>query len=283
MRSRTVNQKNQTIYGSLSKFLESPGHPSGVLTVMLGGLPIDILYEPRGYETTTVFFHAALVSKDYKLPFFAGKGVSADLPTNRVFIADPTLYLDERLALGWYAGNYKQPRLQYAIRGILEHLISKDQRMVTFGASGGGFAALYYASCRDGAIAVPINPQTHLSRYKSGFPKYARLAWGLAEDGAESHIPALTNVTTKYRTPGKRVFYIQNQNDIGHIENHFKPFMAALPEDHLVNPVLFDGKPGHTPPPKSLSQGVLAAAISGAISPPRIENLDRSTVRSNPL
>lgn len=60
MRERKIKLANHAVYGSLAKFQEASGHPSGILTVMNGGVPIDIRHEPRGFNTTTVFFHAAL-------------------------------------------------------------------------------------------------------------------------------------------------------------------------------------------------------------------------------
>lgn len=247
-------------------------YPSGVLTVMHRGHPIDIRHEPRGFDTTTVFFHAALTGKKYTFPFFSGAGISAGLPTNRIFIMDPSLYVSHDLSLAWFAGNHKQPRLQYAIRGILKHLAPPEQRMVTFGSSGGGYAALYYAANREGAVAVPVNPQTNLANYNRGaVARYARLGWNLSGDDALKKIPAVTDLTRIYRTPGKQVLYVQNVNDRTHMQGHFEPFMRALPAGHDVRPVLVDGKVGHHPPPKHVLRDALASAISGAAPTPTVE------------
>lgn len=249
--------------------MAADSYPSGVLTVMRSGIPIDIKYEPRGFDTTTAFFHPALTGTKYSYPVFSGAGISADLPTNRIFIMDPSLYVSHDLFLGWFAGNHKQPRLQYVIRGILNHLVPTGQRMVTFGSSGGGYAALYYAANRDGAVAVPVNPQTNLANYnRAAVARYARLAWGLTGDSALRKIPAVTDLTRSYRKPGKQVFYIQNTNDRTHMQGHFQPFMDSLPAGHDVNPVLVDGKSGHHPPPKSVIHDVLASAIAGALPTP---------------
>src|SRR5690606_21334286 len=161
MRERVISNGGHTIYASLAKFQDAKAHhPPGVLTVMNGGLPIDVRYEPAGHDVTTVFFHAALSKRAYRFPIFTGAGISDGLPTNRIYISDPTMYLDDELTLGWYAGNRKQPRLQWVIRAILRGLIPEGQRVVTFGPSGGGFAAMYYATKFEEATAVPTNPQT---------------------------------------------------------------------------------------------------------------------------
>ena len=263
MRERHIDASNQTIYGSLAKFLESPGHPSGVLTVMYRGIPIDILYEPRGFATTTVFFHPAVVRA--KFPVFIGGGVSEKLPTNRIFISDPSLYLSEELRLAWYAGNYRQEKLQWALRGILKALIPSGQRVVMFGASGGGFASLYYAAHYPGAVAVPINPQTNLANYLRGaVDKYGHIGWRLSGLGLAPRIPATTDLIQLYRrSRDVSVLYLQNRNDLTHMSGHFEPFMNALPDGHRVRPILVDGPRGHHPPEKEVTKAVLSAAITG--------------------
>lgn len=271
MRTRQIRPAEHTVYGSLAKFQEAVGHPSGVLTVMNGGLPIDIRYEPLGYDTTTVFFHAALTGGTYRHPVFTGVGISQGLPTNRVFIADPSLYIDDELMLAWYAGNQQQPRLQWAIRAIIKSLVPEGQRIVTFGSSGGGFAALYYAAHAPNGTAVPVNPQTNLARYlPSAVERYGRLAWGFETDALEN-MTAVTDLTRLYRDRNSttKVFYVQNKNDGSHMKNHFGPFMACLPEGHHVHPVLADGKPGHNPPDRAIIRQTLSAAIEGADAPPQ--------------
>lgn len=270
MRERVIKQSEHTIYGSLAKFQEANGHhPPGVLTVMNGGLPIDVRHEPAGHDVTTVFFHAALSKTAYRFPIFTGAGISEGLPTNRIYISDPTLYLDDELTLAWYAGNRKQPRLQWVIRAILKGLIPEGQRVVTFGPSGGGFAAMYYATKFEHATAVPTNPQTSLARYlRYEVEKYLRLAWGVEGQGALAQIDPVTELARVYRSGKTRVFYVQNRNDASHIAQHYEPFMAGLPAGHDVHPVLVDGKPGHRPPDKAITRAVLAAAIAGAETPP---------------
>lgn len=269
MRERYIDSSEHTVYESLTKFQEAQWHPAGVLTVMNRSQPIDIRNEPRGYDTTTVFFHAALTGEKYRFPVFTGAGISEELPTNRVFVSDPSLYLNEKLTLAWYAGNHRQDRLQWVIRGILKALIPAGQRVVTFGASGGGFAALYYSAHLPGSTAVPINPQTNLGKYtQTAVDRYGRLAWGLTGTKLAHSIPATTNLVQLYGKPRQNhVIYVQNRNDKSHTLNHLKPFMAALPEGHAVHPFLVDGEAGHKRPPREVTQSALAAAISGADAP----------------
>lgn len=158
MRQRVIDPADQTEYGSLNEFLEAGPYPAGILSITQRGLPIDIWNDYRGHDVTIVFFNAAISRRVAQLPVFVGDGISKDVPANRVFVNDPSMYMHPRLGLAWYAGNRKQYLLQGVLKRILKALVPEGQRVVTFGPSGGGFAALYYATEFPGAIAIPVNP-----------------------------------------------------------------------------------------------------------------------------
>ena len=267
---RTIDPATHTVYSSMHEFKKVGARPSGTVTVMDGGLPIDIRHDDRGYDVTTVIFHAALSSKATRYPVFMGASITEDMPTNRIFISDPSLYINETLRLAWYAGNRKQPKLQWTLRSILNTLIPKHHRVVTFGPSGGGFAALYFATKFAGATAVPVNPQTDLAMYlPSEVARYAEQAWGITGKDALGQIPSVTNLAPLYRAaPETRAFYVQNRNDVSHVNRHLTPFLEALPGGHSVHPVLLEGEAGHKPPPREPMRAVLAAAVGGAETPP---------------
>lgn len=271
MRERTIDPSRSIEYASLGEFLTADTYPAGVLTVMHNGIPIDVWNSPRGHDVTTVFFHAAITSPTTRLPMFTGGGISAAIPTNRVFIADPTLYVGETTKLAWFAGNQHQPDLQSVIVQILRALIPEEQRVVFFGASGGGYAALYYSTFFPGSTAIPVNPQTDIAAYLPAFiTRWLTSAWGRDGEDDLSTVPAVTSVVPMYAEPvANRVWYVQNPGDSFHVEGHYGPFMAALDPGNDVQPVLIDGGPGHVPPPKETLTELLAAAASGAIQPPR--------------
>ena len=83
-------------------------------------------------------------------------------------ISDPLMMLPGDHTLAWYLGGENFP-----LQDLLEELFSKVvkiggfKRVVFFGSSGGGFAALYYASVLPGSVAVPVHPQTSIQNYYS--------------------------------------------------------------------------------------------------------------------
>ena len=276
MRTRAIDPAYHHVYDSLDEFLSAEEYPRGILTVRHGGIPIDVRNNVRGHDTVMVFFHAAITKPNARLPMFTGTGISKNVRADRIFIADPSLYIDDGLNLSWYAGNYAQPDLQDVIAQILTALISPGRPVVTFGASGGGFAAMHFAARIPGALAVPVNPQVDLARYNSApVKRWLRLGWGLDPETARlTDVPAETDSGRAYREGDMtRVWYVQNTGDANHMDNHFGPFMDSLPARHRISPVLIDGGAGHVPPPKESLTTLLSAAVQGAERPPSREQL----------
>lgn len=242
-------------------------YPPGVLTVMHRGTPIDVRNDPRGERKTLVLFHAALARPTIDLPVFTGASISRTLSVNRVFVADPSLYIDDNLTLAWYAGSSKQWDLQHALSKILRALIPESNSVVTFGASGGGFAALYYASQFADALAIPINPQINLKHYSPRpVKKWLELGWGLEPNISNlDTISAVTDSGKAFREGSPaNVWYVQNTGDKNHMDNHFRPFMDSLPAGHRVSPLLLDVGPGHVPPKKETLVEILGSAAEGS-------------------
>lgn len=269
MRERTIDPAVHHLYYSLEEFLEAPEPSGGILTIEHGGLPIDLRYDPRGASTTLVVFNAALGGPNTVLPAFMGDNISADLGVNRIFLADPTLYLDDTLAVGWYAGNRHQA-LQEVIPQVIRKLAGPEQRVILFGPSGGGFAALYFATTIPGALAIPVNPQTSIKAYgPKGSGMYAKAAYDLDGEDAIDGVPAITDLVEVYAAPAHcRVWYVQNTGDRGHVINHMTPFLDRLHSSNDVRPVTLYAGDGHKAPPKDALVRILRCAVRGDEAPP---------------
>src|SRR6185312_3746617 len=111
------------------------------------------------------------------------------------------------------------------------HVVSsldKPQRLVFFGASGGGFAALYYSYFFPGSLALPMNPQTILANYSPRpVTEYTATAWG-AEDIKDA--PILSDLRELYAEGlPNTVGFIQNVQDTHHRDRHAAPWVRGLP------------------------------------------------------
>lgn len=256
-------------FEGFSDFLHS-SVPAGVLSINYNGLPLDILHQPKGAKTTIVSFHTALSPNMKTTPVFSGGGVTADLNANLVFISDPTLELDEELKLAWFAGNRAQP-LQRDLPAILAHIFDSQlaENIIFFGASGGGFAALYFSAFFPGSLAIPVNPQIIIKNFpEDSVLPYARTAFGAKDMTAAKE--ALTDQVTGdlrhiYRGGlSNTVAYLQNAMDSHHLYRHLTHFLRDVPTSASLSLLMEDWGRGHVPPPKELLASVMREVTEAA-------------------
>lgn len=268
----TANQV--TWYSGIDSFVDADKVPQGVISISESGLPIDLLNSDIGSDTTMVVFHGAVESSG-QLPVLSGQGLSTGVGVNRIFISDPSLYISDRLQLGWFAGNKAQPGLQSNLEKIIRRIVGAhgSRRVMFVGGSGGGFASLYFASQFEDSTAVVFNPQTNIARYQqSSVLAYARFAYDSQEDLQESLSQLtsrpVTDLCERYSQPvGGSVVYLQNSNDTFHVENHMRPFLESLHPDNTVFLVEESWGLGHAPPPKALLSEVLAGVAAVPLWP----------------
>lgn len=279
-----------TDYASLAQFLGAERVPSGITTIEDGTVPIDLLISPGKNSTTICFFHGA-IENDFILPVLSGLGISGGSEANRVFISDPSLVLDDELMLSWYAGNVFQPDLQSKIVQILDKVFASlgSERLVFFGGSGGGFAALYFAQEFPEARAIVFNPQTNIAHYQPrAVRSYVEKAFRLETNNNPNPLASLpssvvTDVCTLYAKHSEsRVIYLQNSNDLFHVESHLLPFLQSRSPELELLVLCQPWAEGHSPPPKSLLTQVLDIASSEANSKQQLLDLGFTEVGQLP-
>jgi len=256
-------------FASVATFLNVTQVPAGVSTIQSDGVPIDLLVHPAESKTTIVFFHGAIESH-FTLPVLSGLGISGGLEANRVFVSDPSLVLDDELMLSWYAGNLHQPDLQQKLTLILKKVADSlgTQRIVFFGGSGGGFAALYFASQFRDSLAVVFNPQTDIAKYKPrAVTDFVTKAFNIDAESTEplSQLPTevVSNLCDLYSGPQNvQVAYMQNLNDDSHVQSHLGPFLEAVHPETEVLVLKERWNDGHTPPPKDVLARVLNLSVT---------------------
>ncbi|MGX9935265.1 hypothetical protein ACVFVO_07765 [Advenella kashmirensis] len=175
-------------------------------------------------------------ASDSRLPSFSGYNLMEQIDASYVCVNDPTLYLSESLNLGWYLGSKELP-VQSIIVRTLQKIINQEKpnRVIFVGGSGGGFAAMYYASFFPGSLALPWNPQTDIFNFiPESVSSYLYSAWRFegTMDEARLLLKGIvdTDLFKRYQTSGAAnyLLYLQNASDYHHIESHLKPFLANL-------------------------------------------------------
>lgn len=250
-------------------FLTANVTPPGISTIYHGNLPVDIMVSPANADTTIFFFHGA-IEKHFTIPVLSGLGISGGIDANRVFVSDPSLVLDNTLMLSWYAGNKHQPDLQ----DLLTEIFSKiawdlgSKRVIFFGGSGGGFASLYFAHSFEDSLALVFNPQTSIAKYSQrAVDDYTQKAFSISRDDSEPLGVLPKSVTHDLcRLYRKRtsatVAYMQNLNDVTHVERHLHPLLAQAHPENTILTLVQPWRDGHTPPPKELLTNLLDTMTS---------------------
>lgn len=262
------SETNHTGFGSISDFMNTGEVPHGIITIEYNGSPLDILNINRHSKTTVIMFHAALSNSVKSLPVFSGMRVLRGLDTNVICLSDPTLLTDESLKLAWFAGNKNQP-LQRDLPGVIRKIIDSQnaENIVFFGASGGGFASLYYSTFFPESLAIVLNPQTVIRAYTDSFVlSYAKAAFGAKTlEQARSIVDRKITGDVRHLYRGgfnHTVGYVQNIQDADHVYRHAKSFLDATPTTGRLHMLLGDWGKGHVPPPAEISREILASSVA---------------------
>jgi hypothetical protein len=134
--------------------------------------------------------------------------------------------------------------------------------------SGGGFASLYYSWKIPGSVAIALNPQTNLNRYRGGVlrARYRQLCWPSLDENASLDTVIDANLRTLYSAGcANTAIILQTASDFGHLARHFAPFVAAFPSadrERLIVRVADWGVQGHVPAPSKIWIPWIVAALT---------------------
>ena len=195
------------------------------------------LYFSSEQQRLFVMTTAAVDRNEMALPSFnrwtwAGAG---NFPGHVLCIADPTLELDGTMKLGWYLGTAQHDATNDLCNFVLrfaDELGIPQEKIVFWGSSGGGFAALALASRIEGATAVAINPQTDVLAYE--IDRVVKMVKDLCFNGQnesdilQDYSPRLNMIQAWEGNQKSRTILVQNKLDLHHYNCHFKPFWTAL-------------------------------------------------------
>lgn len=202
------------------------------------------LYYPNSdNKVLFVMLPSAVDRSKMTLPVFsrwtwALKGV---FPGNVLCIADPTLNLSANLGLGWMLGTKESCATSELAEFIVNLAMRKgipNDRIVIYGSSAGGFAALALAACIDGATAIAINTQTYalsyeISRQVSLVRQYC--FDNLSDEEILRDYLKRVDMEARWQTvSNSRIILVQNLTDLHHYEVHFKPFWKSLGGDPVL-------------------------------------------------
>lgn len=144
--------------------------PLGRLSVCVNGVRFECFYEEKNQNADELWIIlSGSKTRDDKLPLFKRWSWYKYIDAYTLSIADPMLLLDEKTFLGWYYGTKEHcymNDLVELVRNVAEIKGICHDKIVFYGSSGGGYAALYCACELKGSTAIVINPQIKLAIYK---------------------------------------------------------------------------------------------------------------------
>ena len=298
-RSETRWGRSVIEWPSLDAFLATAEVQSGVHSVPIGEfagkqINYDFLITAKPCTVLLCHFHGNAPRDESKVPVFTGLGVTSSIATSQFVPSDPSLTLDESLSLGWHFGCDGIP-----LQAITVSIVTKLQtilhapRVVAWGGSGGGFAAIRIAKDIPDSIALPWNPQTNIAKYdKDHVNRYLRIAFPTV--ALNSTIPSdsqqFPSLCAEEFSDGYkgRILYLQESTD-WHVDAHLKPFLLSFCGEALSNITdssTFSGLVtdkfylhldhwgnGHVPPSKDLLAKLLKLLSDARMNLENIENL----------
>ncbi len=181
-----------------------------------------------------VFGQGAVDREKHTLPVFQRWSWAEESELSVIVFNDPTLYLGE-LTLGWLQGtaeHFYLPDMVQIIKQFVAKLGLKNEDVLFYGSSGGGFTSLMMAGLMHGASAVVNNPQTDILLYherhveallKNSFNSITKEQ---ARDKYKTRLNLIEFFKSVEHVPD--FYYIQNTTDLFHFVNHFRPFMSQV-------------------------------------------------------
>ncbi|MDR1007900.1 MAG: hypothetical protein LBL65_04965 [Campylobacteraceae bacterium] len=215
------------------------------LLIKSGNYSFHCLYFEGKVNNLFVLLSGAIDRNKRKPPYFTRWKWRDKFPGHIICISDPTLLLNETIELGWYIGSEKYNAtddMAKLVKHIAKILGVPNERIISYGSSGGGFGALMLASKIDGSLAVAINPQTNVLSHYQRVEKMVDVCFsGRDQEFIEKNYNDRICVQKALKNSNSRVFIIQNTLDEFHWKNHYPPFAKEM-ELPLVSGISKNGK-----------------------------------------
>lgn len=142
-------------------------------------------------------------------------------------IEDPMLYKYPNLNLGWYYGEKQRNCILNTILQLVKKITDQvnAKKIIFYGSSGGGYAALQAASMLSNSLAIAINPQIYPQNWGS-----ANEFENITGINLNDYDPFDRNATDKLiqKSQSSKFFIIQNTLSPGDLKYQFFPFCSNV-------------------------------------------------------
>ncbi len=171
---------------------------------------------------------------------------SKDVDYSFMSVLDPTIHERNELEIGWFQGkhnNYMLPKFVNLLKKILDKNEIKEDDVVFFGSSAGGFTSLQLSNFFPSSIVIVINPQIYINRYyKSKWNQLVEYSYnGMSNLEIEDKFNKRISVNIDFSKRIAPIYYYQNIEDKHHLVQHLKRYMETLDSD-IVDEVTMEDK-----------------------------------------
>ena len=196
--------------------------------------PLQFLIQNSHSDTLLVVSHGALPRTKYTVPRFEWLDTLRERSENLMFLADTALQAHPDLELAWFTGDASDDltaRYSSVVQEVARQLGCK--KILFMGGSGGGFASMALAAATPGSRALVFNPQTIIRKYwNKAVTAYTQTLFPQLESNAGldrlgQRVSAVSRISAAH-SMNYQINYVQNHDDMFHVENHLGPFAAKL-------------------------------------------------------
>jgi len=212
----------------------------------------------EGMNNLIAFSNGAINPDKKNPPVYMRHKWGDEFNASCIFIDDRTTH-DFDLKIGWGIGT---PDRHYIIdyieiiKCISEHLNIKDENIIYYGSSAGGFMSIAMATLHKGSTSIVNNPQTYIKNYSKFYVNqiYERIFPELNKVEIlkkYSERFSLLNLMSKNKYVPK-IIYLQNRKCKSDVINHVIPFLRNADKYKInlsnLNLIYYnDVKAGHNP------------------------------------
>jgi hypothetical protein len=208
-------------------------------------------------------------------PVFHRYSWSSEIQASTIFYADPTLYLDDEIGLGWGQGvqdHFYLRSISDILKKIAEITKYEYKNMLFYGSSAGGYQSLYLAGYFRGSRALVNNPQTNIFNYhENHVNKMLDVSYkGLDLETIKKKYGRRLVVMDFYKSIKyvPKIAYYQNIAATHDINNHVTPFFNELNKLKILDKgtriafhMYYDQEKGHNPHPKEQAIRIINQTI----------------------
>lgn len=226
--NKSLVQQTDIIFDSLIDFCNQE-MPNGRFRVWQSEAKFECLYNQKtNSEYLYVFLNGSrgeTPDKFVPLPRFGRWSWHGLFNGSTLHIEDPMLYKYDELNLGWYYGTEEISYLDLTLN-IVKSIAARtgNPKIIFYGSSGGGYAALHLASMLPNSFAISINPQIELDKWGSA-GDFSRIT---DIDLLDDDIHHRNSTAKKLRESNSKSLIIQNTLSIDDCKLHLFPLCKAL-------------------------------------------------------